>query len=101
MVMPFHNLSLIKGLMRERQYRITGSAQQGALSMGFDEENIYECILDFLNETHFYKAMPSETFPELWQDVYKINYRGYRIYLKLQIGHTGRSVVISFKEDTS
>ena len=42
--------------------------------MGFDEEDICDCIVDFLNETHFYKAMPSERFPGLWQDVYKINY---------------------------
>ena len=69
--------------------------------MGFDEEDICDCIVDFLNETHFYKAMPSERFSGLWQDVYKINYLGSRIYLKLQIGHTGLSVVISFKEDTS
>ena len=96
-----HDLDLIKGLMREEQYLITGSALQSAHSMGFDEEDIYECVLDFLSETHFYKAMPSETFPGLWQDVYKIYYLGWRAYLKLQIGFTGLSVVISFKEDTS
>jgi hypothetical protein len=82
--------------MRERQYRITRSALQSALSMGFDEEDIRECILDFLNQTHFYKAMPSERYPGLWQDVYKINYWGIRVYLKLQIGYTRLSVVISF-----
>ena len=69
--------------------------------MGFDEVDICDCILNFLNATHFYKAMPSEKVAGLWQDVYKINYDGHRVYLKLQIGYTGKSVVISFKEDTS
>ena len=99
--MAYYPLSQVKGLIEEGLFRVTGSALQSAHLMEFDEDDICDCILTFLDETHFYKAMPSETFPELWQDVYKINYRGYRIYLKLQIGHTGRSVVISFKEDTS
>ena len=77
------------------------SALQGAHHMGFDEDDICDCILNSLNATHFYKTMPSEQFAGLWQDVYKINYEEHRVYLKLQIGRSGRSVVISFKEDTS
>ena len=94
--MAHYVLDEIKALIREGQYRITVSALQSALAMGFDEDDICECILAFLSETHFYKAMPSETFPGLWQDVYNINYVGSRVYLKLQIGHSGLSVVISF-----
>jgi hypothetical protein len=45
--------------------------------------------------------MPAEKIPGLWQDVYKIHYQGVRVYLKLQIGASGHSVIISFKEDTS
>jgi hypothetical protein len=99
--MAYYELDRIKRLILEGQYKITLSALQSAHLMGFDEEDICDCILDFLNETHFHKAMPSERFPELWQDVYKINYTGRHVYLKLQIGHNGLSVVISFKEDTS
>ena len=69
--------------------------------MGFYEDDICDCILNFLAETYFYKSMPSENCPGLWQDVYKINYQGTRVYLKLQISFAGRTVVISFKDDTS
>jgi hypothetical protein len=100
-VSAYHSLDLIKRLIREEQYSITTSAIQSAHAMGFDEDDVCECILDFLDRTHFYKAMTSERSPGLWQDVYKINYRGTGVYLKLQIGRTGTSVVISFKEDTS
>ena len=72
--MPRYDLSIVKRLVSEKQYKITTSALQSAHAMGFDEEDICDCIVDFLNETHFYKAMPSERFPGLWQDVYKINY---------------------------
>ena len=99
--MPYYDLADVKKLISEEQYKVTASALQSAHMMGFDEEDICDCIVHFLNETHFYKAMPSERFPELWQDVYKINYLRWRVYLKLQIGSTGLTVVISFKEDTS
>ena len=99
--MPYYDLAKIKKLISEGNYKITVSALQSAHMMGFDEEDMRDCILSFLNETHFYKAMPSERFPELWQDVYKINYLERLVYLKLQISRTGLSVVISFKEDTS
>ena len=98
--MNYYDLARIKVLITQEQYRITTSAIQSAHDMGLYEEDICECIVDYLNATHFYKSMPSERFQRLWQDVYKLRYRGFRIYLKLQIGHTGRSVVISFKEDT-
>jgi hypothetical protein len=45
--------------------------------------------------------MPADKAPGLFQDVYKINFGGVPVYLKIQIGATGRAVVISFKEDTS
>ena len=54
-----------------------------------------------LNETHFYKYMPAEKVPGLWQDVYKVTYEGIRVYLKLQINFANNAIIISFKEDTS
>lgn len=99
-VRPFYDLDTIKGLVRQRRYQITISARQDALSIGFDSEDVCDCIL-VLNETHFYKSMPAEKVPGLWQDVYKIRYEEVRVYLKLQISVTGRVVIISFKEDTS
>jgi motility quorum-sensing regulator/GCU-specific mRNA interferase toxin len=98
---PYYDLARIKTLIREGQYRITTSAIQSAHSLGFGEDDICSCILDFLDESNFYKAMPSERFPGLWQDVYKVNYRQIRVYLKVQIAFNELSVVISFKEDES
>ena len=99
--MTYYDLERIKTLIRQQNFRITVSAMQSAHIIGFSEADICDCIVDHLNESHFYKSMPAEKFPELWQDVYKIFYRETRIYLKLQISYTGRSVIISFKEDTS
>lgn len=100
-MVPWYDLDIFKGLICEGQYRITSSALQGALLLGHDSQDICECLLEYLNQTHFYKSMPAERVPGLWQDVYKINYQGFPLYLKLQIGATGLAVIISFKEDTS
>lgn len=69
--------------------------------MGFDDADICDCVLIWLSASHFYKSMPAERMPGLWQDVYKLAYQGTRVYLKLQIGFSGQSIIISFKEDES
>ena len=97
--MAYYNLDRIKWLVREGRYRVTISARQSALAMGFDAEDVRNCILE-LDNSHFYKAMSSDQIPGLWQDVYKVGYEGWRVYLKLQICFVGEAVVISFKEDT-
>lgn len=99
--MPCYNLDHIKQLIGAGQYRITVSALQDALAMGFGAEDICDCVLIWLDGSHFYKSMPAERIPGLWQDVYKLAYRERHVYLKLQIGFTDQSVIISFKEDES
>ena len=99
--MPYYDLAEIKQLLLVGQYRITNSAKVSALSLGFEDEDIIECILNFLDGSHFYKSMPSALVPGLWQDVYRLTYSDHRLYLKLQIGLTNQAVVISFKEDGS
>ena len=69
--------------------------------MGFLDEDITECIVDFLAPSHFYKTMASEQRTGLMQDVYKITYEGKRVYLKLQISQSGHAAIVSFKEDES
>jgi motility quorum-sensing regulator/GCU-specific mRNA interferase toxin len=97
--MPRYNLSDIQKLVLEGRYHVTLQAGQDAFDLGFDSEGVRECVLA-LNETHFYKSMPAEKVPGLWQDVYRLRYEGTRVYLKLQIDFDGKAVVISFKEDT-
>src|SRR5271168_4310660 len=90
-----------KELVKEGKYQVTVKALQTALLMGFLDEDITECIVNFLEPSHFYKTMPSEQVAGLMQDVYKITYEGKRVYLKLQINRSGHAVIVSFKEDES
>jgi motility quorum-sensing regulator / GCU-specific mRNA interferase toxin len=94
-------LQLVKELVKEDKYRITVTAFQTAALMGFLDEDITDCIVNFLEPTHFYKTMASEQKAGMMQDVYKITFEGKRIYLKLQINQSGLAVVVSFKEDES
>ena len=98
---PSYVLLRLKELVKDGKYRITVTAFQTAALMGFLDEDITECIVDFLGASHFYKTMASEQKPGLMQDVYKITYEGKRVYLKLQINQSGLAVIVSFKEDES
>jgi hypothetical protein len=94
---PTYPLDLIKGLMKEGDWFLTVPAEDSALELGFDEEDVYDCIVNNLAETHFYKTMESDKKPGLMQDVYYITYQGHRLYVKLQV--RVKAVVISFKEE--
>jgi motility quorum-sensing regulator / GCU-specific mRNA interferase toxin len=98
---PTYALEDIKSSLSDGKYVLTVSGLQGALQMGFEAEDVVDCICEELGASHFYKTMPSEKVPGLWQDVYRIRFRGQRVYLKVQINARGYAVIISFKEDTS
>jgi motility quorum-sensing regulator / GCU-specific mRNA interferase toxin len=91
----------VKELVKEGKYQVTSTALQGAALMGFLDEDITDCIVNFLEPTHFYKTMASEQRAGMMQDVYKITFEGKRVYLKLQINQSGLAVIVSFKEDES
>jgi motility quorum-sensing regulator/GCU-specific mRNA interferase toxin len=91
----------LKELVKEGKYLVTFTALQSAALMGFLDEDITDCIVNFLQPSHFYKTMASEQKSGLMQDVYKITYEGKRVYLKLQINQGGLAVIVSFKEDES
>ena len=93
---PAYSLALIKGLMKEGEWFLTVSALDAALELGFDKDDVFDCIVEHLQETHFYKTMESEKKRGLMQDVYYITYQNERLYVKLQVNV--RAVVISFKE---
>ena len=96
----YYSLSEIRSLIAQGKYYLTTTARLDALNMGFDNEDVCNCIQE-LRETHFYKSMPADKVPGLWQDVYKITFEDARIYLKLQINRSRTAVVISFKRDTA
>jgi motility quorum-sensing regulator / GCU-specific mRNA interferase toxin len=94
-------LLLVKELVQKGRYIVTVSGLQSAALMGFLDEDITDCIVNFLQPSHFYKTMASEQKSGLMQDVYKITFEGKRVYLKLQINQSGLAVIVSFKEDES
>src|SRR5262245_65286431 len=95
---PHYDLDQIKLLIQEKKYSITGLASDEAWQLGFDEDDIIECVLE-LEPASFHKSMPSDKIVGLWQDVYRTKLERKEIYLKLQIEPTyGWAVVIQFKE---
>lgn len=95
MTRPTYDLTSIQALVRSGHYRITLSAKQGASQLGFITKDIETCILG-LTAGDFYKSMPAEKVPGLFQDVYRPTFGGFALYVKLQV--TSEAVVISFKE---
>lgn len=96
---PTYDLSLVKRLMVESAFRITLTALNGLGELGFDSEDVRQCI-GLLGPSDFHKTMPSIQMEGLWQDVYKPSYCGHDIYLKIQVVDqygAGLVVVVSFK----
>ena len=81
--------------MADGVWVLTASATDSALELGFDADDVSDCIVMHLQESHFYKTMESEKKPGLMQDVYYITYEGHRLYVKLQVNV--QAVVVSFK----
>ena len=96
----YYHLADVQNLVAQGRFHLTTTARLDALNLGFDHEDVRACIQE-LRDSHFYKSMPADKAPGLWQDVYKITFEGIRIYLKLQITGSRTAVAISFKEDTS
>ncbi len=83
--------------MRDGDWFLTTSALDTVVELGFDQDDVYDCVVNELQETHFYKTMASEKKQGFMQDVYHITYQNQRLYVKLQVNV--RAVVLSFKED--
>jgi hypothetical protein len=95
---PTYPLDWIKQLLQQNRWIVTTTALSSALDLGLDDEDIFDCIVNHLNETHFCRTMPAQKKPGLMQDVYRITYKRQPIYLKLQVANDW-AVVISFKEE--
>ncbi|HET7230668.1 MAG TPA: type II toxin-antitoxin system MqsR family toxin, partial [Longimicrobium sp.] len=76
---------------------ITTAAIDGARDVGLDREDIRAVVLE-LAAGDFYKTMPAEKQPGLWQDVYHHRYHSVSLYIKLQVSFDGFAVVVQFKE---
>ena len=94
---PHYSLEKIQQLVRDGHRFISHQATMDADYIGFKHDNIYAVVLD-LKGSDFYKSMPSDRNPLLWQDVYHYHHDGIDmiLYVKLQIKKN--AVVVSFKE---
>lgn len=92
-------LELVQRLVRERLYRITMVAAEGARSLYLDEDDIVACILA-LRDSEYYKTLPSHKVIGQFQDVYLTRHCGFAIYVKVQVLR-GYTHIISFKQDES
>jgi hypothetical protein len=96
-----YELCQIQESIKQDKFYICEEARITAALIGFLDDEISDCVVNYLDETHFYKTMPTVKFPGSMQDVYKITYMGKRVYIKLQINKGGNAVIVSFKEDES
>ena len=98
---PTYELCELQESVKQDKFYICEEARITAALIGFLDDDIWDCVVNYLNDTHFYKTMPAKKFAGLMQDVYKITYQAKRIYIKLQINKGGNGVIVSFKEDES
>jgi motility quorum-sensing regulator/GCU-specific mRNA interferase toxin len=94
---PRYDLLQVKLLIRQGRYEITATAAWEAMALGFDEDDILECVCG-LTPQLLHKSMPSEKRAGMWQDVYRVKLGRRTIYLKLQMEDEELVVVIQFKE---
>ena len=99
---PTYLFDRVKQLLPHNRV-ITERALKTAHELGFDGEDIDQILCQELKPEHFFKTMPAEKKPGLWQDVYKLQYLGVPLYLKLQLSASTTQVVvvISLTEDES
>jgi hypothetical protein len=72
---------------------------QDANSMCFTMDQVYEEILK-LEPKDFYKSGTQPENQKVWQDTYKKEIKGFRIYIKFKMSK-GKFLLTSFKEDES
>ena len=86
-----------KAFSRADRLRMTVSAKQGQVSLGFTDDDVVGAIQALTNR-NFYKSMaPRHPGFTAWQDVYKSRFKGVELYIKFQVGTRGE-LILSFKE---
>lgn len=75
----------------------TGSALDGIRQMGLTTTDAL-AVLAGLNQGHFYKTMPANNNPGLFQDVYRASTPTVEAYIKLMHDPANARICISFKE---
>lgn len=99
--LPSYDLIKIKSVFSAvENLRRTNSARQGALDLGFTDQDVVDAI-QALTSNDFYKSMPPVHAKFIaWQDVYKSYFKKERLYIKFQVNRNNE-LLLSFKRDLS
>jgi motility quorum-sensing regulator/GCU-specific mRNA interferase toxin len=92
---PHCKLTLVKSLIGAGKVRTTRAAREGATSLGFDFDAMFDVVLA-LSAKDFYKSMTTHGDHRLWQDVYRPTTPVGEVYLKLTV--VDDVLIVSFKE---
>lgn len=95
---PHYDLKELQSLVKNGSWTIPPDHFKEATRQGFSRTDIEDTILA-LTPDDFYKTMPAEKCPGLWQDVYKPINDKVKLYVKIQKSYDDKKcVVISFKK---
>ncbi len=96
-----YDLEKIQELVKVGIFNVPKLAQSDIRALALTEMDVRKCVCS-LDAGHFYKTMeadnPIAKERGLWQDVYRVEYKHFLLYVKLQHPRGDRPVVISFKE---
>ena len=104
---PTYPLEKIQALVKVGIFDTSKQAQNDIRALALTQLDIRKCICSLKEQCeadggHFYKTMEAEhpiaKALGLWQDVYRVEYKHFVLYVKLQHPQGGRPVVVSFKE---
>lgn len=98
---PHYLLNVLKELFRSEKTRhITRRAHEGAVNMGYMDDDAMLAVVEKLCPEHFYKSMTSYGNYKVWQDVYRYQDGEKSLYIKLQLSADGQeAVLIQMKRD--
>ena len=92
---PHCKLSVVQGLVKVGEVRVTRSAMICASELGFELADMLAAVM-LLTPDDFYKSMTTHADHTVWQDVYRPNTSGGDVYLKLTV--IDGVLIVSFKE---
>lgn len=93
-----HSLAAIKTTFRDAaRLNRTLSAVRGAQTLGMNDDAVVDAIAE-LTMRDFDKSMTSIADHRNWQDVYRPERKGRRLYVKFTLDAQGELLLISFKE---
>ena len=96
---PTYQLTEVKQLVSEGQFKLTMSARETAYSLGFTKKVVRGTLLA-LEPKNFYKSTTEYVNHTAWQDVYRKTVDDKDLYIKLKITHINGKIllILSFKE---